>query len=357
MFEDRTAENILEEMLSGITDVNTSEGSLMYEACAQQAMALEQAYLDLRRLYDNLSIDNMEEEFFEVFAQDRGVYRIDATSPVVLCEVGQELELGTRFSVDTYDYEVTTLQDHNDQYHYLARCETAGTEANNTVGEMQPIDYIENWNGGKVVSIVTYGKPQETLDAYKARFKEERYQIKPFAGNKAAYREYVKEYNKTNGTVADCIPMRTKDKKTTELWVVDPEFKALSKAVLEDLQNQICPVPGEGEGMAPIWHDVKVRTPENVVIDVSVVVTLDTEYTWDGVKDSIKEKIDKYLLAVRTLWSKNQKCVVRLSQVEYAVLSVQGVLDCTGAMINGVASNLNFEYSKVPVMGGVSNGE
>ena len=91
-------------------------------------------------------------------------------------------------------------------------------------------------------------------------------------------------------------------------------------------------------------------------INVAVTVDLESEYTWEGVKDSIKAKIEEYLLTLRKLWSKNEKCIVRVSQIEYAVLSVQGVIDCTSATVNGSAKNIEIEYSKIPVMGELTNG-
>ena len=359
MFEDKTYENILNEMLSKAADVDTSEGSLMYEACSKIATILENAYMDMSRLYDNLSIEDMEEEFFVTFAEDRGVYRIGATAPTVLCEVEQELEIGMRFTVNDYDYTIIALQQHqDDKYSYLAVCDTPGLEANRNIGEIDPIDYVEDWRGGSVTRVVTYGREQEAIEDYKERFKELRYKIKSFAGNKAAYREYIQKYNELYGGTADCIPMRITKNTPIQVWVVDAEYKELTQEVLSAVQEYIDPIAysGEGEGTAPIGHEVQVKTPENVTINVEVLVTLDTDYSWDGVKDTVRDGIDKYLLAVRKLWSKNQKCTVRISQIEYAVLSVEGVLDCSSTKINGSETNMELPYSQIPIMGSVTNG-
>ena len=134
MYEDKTFENILDEMLSN-SDVDTSEGSLMYEACAKQALMLEGMYMDLARAYDNLNIETMEEEFFVTYATDRGVSRIEATAPQVQCEFLQEIEIGSRFTCNDYDYEIIAFNEKNeDKYLYTAVCDTAGTEANSNIG-------------------------------------------------------------------------------------------------------------------------------------------------------------------------------------------------------------------------------
>lgn len=357
MYEEKTFENILNEMLEQVTDVDTSEGSLIYEACSKIALTLEKTYADLSRLYDNLSITEMEEEFFEKFATDRGVRRISAKPAHVLCKFGQDIEIGTRFNCGDYDYTVISIYD-DSGYEYIAECDTAGTEPNTNIGDLEPIDYVEDWEGGVILKILKYGTDIEDIEAYKQRFKELRYNIQPFAGNKAAYKEYISKYNDAYGGVADCIPFRTTDGKTINVYAVDSEYKALNSDKVTSLQNYIDPTTStaEGDGVAPIGHSVVVKTPTNMSINVAVAVDLESEYTWEGVKDSIKAKIEEYLLTLRKLWSKNEKCIVRVSQIEYAVLSVQGVIDCTSATVNGSAKNIEIEYSKIPVMGELTNG-
>lgn len=357
MYEEKTFENILNEMLEQVTDVDTSEGSLMYEACSKIALTLEKTYADLSRLYDNLSITEMEEEFFEKFATDRGVNRTSAKPAQVLCKFGQDIEIGTRFNCGDYDYTVISIYD-DSGYEYIAECDTAGTGPNTNVGDLEPIDYVEDWEGGVLTKILKYGTDIEDIEAYKQRFKELRYNIQSFAGNKAAYKEYIAKYNDIYGGVADCIPFRTTDGKTINVYAVDSEYKALNSDKVTSLQNYIDPITstGEGDGIAPIGHSVVATTPTNMNINVAIKVDLDTEYTWEGVKDSIKAKIEEYLLTLRKLWSKNKKCIVRVSQIEYAVLSVQGVIDCASATVNGSAKNIEIAYSKIPVMGELTNG-
>ena len=204
MYENKTFENILNEMLEQVTDVDTSEGSLMYEACSKIALTLEKTYADLSRLYDNLSITEMEEEFFEKFATDRGVIRISAKPAQVLCKFGQDIEIGTRFNCGDYDYTVISIYD-DSGYEYIAECDTTGTEPNTNIGDLEPIDYVEDWEGGVILKILKYGTDIEDIEAYKQRFKELRYNIQPFAGNKAAYKEYISKYNDKYGGVAYCI--------------------------------------------------------------------------------------------------------------------------------------------------------
>lgn len=55
MYEDMTYETIMREMMEDMPDdVDTSEGSLIFNACAKQAVRLEEAYLLLSGLEQNM---------------------------------------------------------------------------------------------------------------------------------------------------------------------------------------------------------------------------------------------------------------------------------------------------------------
>ena len=65
MFEDRTFENIMSEMMQDMpNDINTEEGSVIYNACAKQALKLEEFYLSAAYIYDNMLPDEQDEEHF-----------------------------------------------------------------------------------------------------------------------------------------------------------------------------------------------------------------------------------------------------------------------------------------------------
>ena len=74
MFEDRTYENILQEMLSEIpNDLNKSEGSLIYTACSKQALKLEEVYINMSDIYENMLPDTQDIEHLIRYAKERGI--------------------------------------------------------------------------------------------------------------------------------------------------------------------------------------------------------------------------------------------------------------------------------------------
>lgn len=349
MYEDRTFDNILAEMLEEMPDnINTSENSLIRNALVREALSRERFYNDMSRLYDNIFIDTMEEDVFVTYAKDRGIYRKAAISAILQADFAQKIEIGTRFTANELDYEVT---ENIGGYTYKIKCLESGEIGNTTFGDIEPIDYVEDWQGGKIVKLITPGADEESIDSLKQRYRES-FEIKAFAGNKKAYRDMTMAIEE----VGDCIPCRIKEGETNiPVYVVSRAYRALDDDTLAKVQEIVDPIESkaEGEGTAPIGHDVIIKTPEEVSVNVTAKVITEDPYTWDGVKDTIKGKIEDYFLQVRRDWYKRKGCTIRVSQVESAILSVDGVIDCTTTKLNGISENIVMDYTNVPVVGTV----
>ena len=80
MFEDKTFENIMAEMMADMPDgIDTSDGSLFYNACAKQAVRLEEAYQAMSAINDNMYPDTADLEHLIRNGNDRGIYLAEAT--------------------------------------------------------------------------------------------------------------------------------------------------------------------------------------------------------------------------------------------------------------------------------------
>ena len=132
MFEDRLYDNIMEEMMKGFgAEVRTDEGSLAYNACAKQAVKLEEVYADMEDIYDNMLPDRMEREYLIRYAKERGIAYHYAACPVVKGVFSQEIGLGEMLTCGDYDYEV---KESLGGFAYALACTTAGVEANTNFG-------------------------------------------------------------------------------------------------------------------------------------------------------------------------------------------------------------------------------
>ena len=113
MFDDRTYNNILDEMLDEFgQDVDTGEASLAFNACDKIAEKLEETYGDMDAINRNMSPDTMDLDHLIQYGElQRGVSYNYATAPVVKGEFQQEIEIGQQFICNDFTYTVSELID------------------------------------------------------------------------------------------------------------------------------------------------------------------------------------------------------------------------------------------------------
>ena len=354
MYEDMSAEEILADMLANFgADVRTDEGSLAYNACAKIADALEGTYEDLDILRDNLTPDTMDLDHLQAYSVQCGVTYHEATPAIGKGEFQQEIEAGTQFYCGNYTYTSgDAIPD--TEYQYYMICDEEGTEANTNTGELVPVDYVEDYLGGSLTAVLTLGTDDEDEEEFRERILES-YGSKSFGGNKADYQNYIKDFD----TVAACKPKRREsDSPWINIWILDAGYSVPSASVVAAVQDAVDPLEssGEGDGMAPICHHVKIMAADGVSINVSATVTLDSGYTVSSIKDTIATAISTYLYGLRKEWEDNAltPTIVRVAQVEARILSVTGVLDVADVKLNGSDENISLSYEKVPVIGEVT---
>ena len=351
MFEDKTYESIMEEMMEGFgADVRTDEGSLAFNACAKQAMLLEDFYADMSLLYDNLTPDTMDIDHLIEYANERGISYHYATKTNVKGEFEQKMELDEKLICGDYSY---TILEKTGEYEYLLECDTEGTESNTNIGELEPADYIDNYQGGRITEVITPGTDDEDIEIFRDRIMKT-FQSVAFGGNKAYYRAYI---NDVEG-VAGCKPIRRSEKENViNIYVLAAGYKRPEEDFLKSLQEKIDPeeAHGEGEGIAPFCHNVLiVGTPEEK-INISTTITFDDGYSKEKCETAIKDEIEEYLLFLRKNWENNDKkeIIVRKSQIEAKILTVPGVIDTQNTVINNGMENVHVDYTSIPILGEV----
>ena len=351
MFEDRLYDNIMEEMMEGFgAEVRTDEGSIVYNSCARQAMKLEEVYADMEDIYDNMLPDRMEPEYLIRYAKERRVEYNYATCPVVKVVFTREIGLGEMLTCGDYGYEV---KESLGGFAYALACTTAGVGANTNFGELEPADYIEGYEGGEITELLQAGTADEDVEAFRARVLGT-FRNKAFGGNKAAYREYIDGLPGIGG----CKPRRRMAGSSyIYVYVISADYAVPDETLVERVQELVDPAlsHGEGDGMAPICHNVVVKAVEGITVDVSTQITWDGGYSMETSASRVAAAVEGYLLSLRRGWEgmEDEGITVRISQVEAALLSVEGVLDASGTMLNGVASNLALSYEKIPLRGDV----
>ena len=152
-----------------------------------------------------------------------------------------------------------------------------------------------------------------------------------------------------------------KEKKLTTggtvlLTIIDSEFGPASDALVQTVQDTMDPDinAGDGYGLAPIGHVVKVESAKVKQVAIKSTITFEPGYGWDNLQSSIEDAVSDYFLGLRKEWSDTSYLVVRVSQVDNRILGVPGVIDVQDTFLNGAASNLVLDEYEIPMFGGVS---
>lgn len=351
MFDDRLFDVIMGEMMNTFgADVRTDEGSLAYNACAAIALKLEEVYGDMSDLNDNMFIDTMDLAHLIDIAERRGITYRTATAPIVKGVFHQSINEGDRFSCNDFVYTVIELID---GFAYKMVCATSGTEANANFGELTPIDFVDDWQGGTITDVLVAGTNDQTEEELKHLIKAS-YKSLAFGGNKADYRLFT---NMIEGVGGSKAKRREADSPYVNIYIISATNGVPSNEIVNAAQTAIDPLEnaGEGEGYAPICHKVKVYPVEGVNINVTATVVFDSGYSVETSQELINNAVKDYLTGLCESWESLNfvDMVVRIAQIEAKILSVEGVLDVTNTTINGSSSNLILDYKKIPLFGGV----
>lgn len=353
MFEEMTYENIMDEMLSNVpSDVDTREGSVIYDAVAPIAMELAQAYLDIGMVLDECFADTASYYYLIKRAAERGIMVREGTSAVVkiLCSPATvDVPIGTEFNIGDLNY---TVSESLGGGYYNIICGETGVSGNNTSDEIIPMDDIEDLESVTVVEIVSPGTDDEDEESLRERYFDSFTEVS-YGGNKAEYKE------KANGftTVGGCkvIPAWNGG-GTVKLLILGSDFNSASESVVAGIQNAFDPAKdGSGVGIAPIGHIVTVDTATEVAINVVCTISYINGYTWDDIKDTFATDFESYLLELRQTWEDMDTLSVRSGKIEAILLDITGVDDVTNVSINGGSGNYTVASDCIPI-GGVYSG-
>lgn len=349
MYEDRTFENIMDEMMENMLDgISTMEGSLIYNACAKQAARLEEVYLIMDGLERNMYADTADLEHLMRAGNDRGCFIEAATYAEFEAQFNCAVPDGSEFNIDEYNYVVFGCLDET-KHVYQIGCDTAGSAPNILLGDLEPVEYIEGFEWGKILRCVKEGTDEEDEESYRARLLAT-FDYRGFAGNREYYTTRLKELDGVLGCKLRRVRAPTDRILAT---IIGDDYRAPSELIVEAVQTAVDPVvnSGEGEGIAPIGHRVEIAPVEEASIDIATNISYANGYTFQDLRSYIEAEIDAYFLKLRETWETSEEIIVRILQIEAAIVEIEGIVDVEGTTLNGQAVNLKIENESVPVRG------
>lgn len=365
MAYEETYEDVLERCLDRVPDtLDKREGSVIYDAIAPCALEITMLRVQLDEVENNAFSDTADREHLIRRAAESSVTPKPASEAVLKGVTDPSFNfvpVGSRFSLDELNYVCTKA---NGDGTYELTCETPGTEGNQHLGDLVPIEYIEGLSSISLTELLIPGEDEEDTEVFRERY-HNTFNDKSYGGNCTEYIQVTKAINGV-GTVK--VSPVWAGGGTVLLTILDSNFNKATAALIDAVQQKIDPTKdGSGVGVAPIGHVVTVNTATEVAVNVATKITCQAGYTFDSLKSSIEDAISAYLLEIRKTWASGDAAVVRnttknmyapvirISQIETRILNLTGVIDIENTQINGSSSNLALTDYEIPVMGVVSN--
>lgn len=398
MYENVTYEDILKRMLDRVSNkFDKREGSIIFDTHSPTAIELQILYMELDNILREGYGDTASRRYLIERCKERGITPYKATSAILKGEFAPTTidVIGQRFNIGSMNFiAIEKIADGE----YQMQCETPGIAGNQQMGTMIPINYIEGLETAELTEILIPGENEEETEDLRTRYFDS-FNESAFGGN---VRDYLEKTNAISGVgstkvtrvwnndirPAEMIPSvavqgwynaikptlsgepaawletifnAAADKKLTTggtvlLTILNSDFGVASDTLIKTVQQTIDPdeYAGEGYGVAPIGHIVKVESADSVSITIKTNITFDVGYGWSNLQSSINDVISKYLLELRKSWADNPYLVIRTSQIETRLLSIKGIVDIGNTKINGASDNLTLGKFEVPVFGGAS---
>lgn len=352
MEEENNYETILERMLGRVSDkFDKREGSVIFDTHSPTAIEFQILYLELERLINEAFADTASRDFLLLRCKERGITPYDATSAVFKGNfLPSDVDvMGKRFNINELNFIVT---DKISDGVYQLTCETAGADGNQYLGVLTPIEYVDGLETAELTELLIPGEDEEDTEALRKRYFDS-FKVTAFGGN---IRDYIEKTNAIAGVGSTKVTRAHNSGGTVLLTIIDSDFNAASDTLINTVKQLIDPAEksGEGFGFAPIGHKVTVKSADTNQINISVQLTLETNYNTDTVLPFAKSAIESYLSELRKSWGDAENLVVRVSQIETRLLSVSGVIDAENITINGERKNVILNTNQIPILGEVT---
>ena len=378
MFESKTFENILSDMLSYVgennPDLDTRVGSVIYTALAPIALELETAYHEMDMIVDETFMATASKEYLAMHGEQIGMELNPATNTQLEGEFDVDVPIGSRFNLDAYNYSVfykiSDPTEDNPYYRFCLICETVGEEPNDYIGTLTPITYIPNLTYAKLTSVLVYGEEEEDTEVFRERLRNH-IMNPPINGNVAQYEEWLDDYDGVGKyRVLPCW----NGANTIKLMVLDTENKSATSELIDQVQKYFDPPTSEindslsdssypqgrgmGNGQAPIGSIVTVDTVTEVPVKVECQVVLKEGYTTPV---GVEEAVDAYLQSI-VLENFNIKYMPISAEI-YKAESVEDVTSLK-VTVNGTVmdttitpfiSSVSIENNEIPVLDKVNS--
>lgn len=339
----QTFDVIMERMMDRVPpDLDKREGGIIWNALAPAAAEVTQSYIWMEAMFDLVFADTASGEFLEKRAQEAGIERQPATRAVWQGVFNRTVPIGTRFYLDPL-YFVTIEGDQ-------LRCETPGEPGNaNLNGQtLQALDTIPGLETATMGAQLILARAEETdpelYQRYLVRVRRE-----AVSGNAAHYKTWAESYD---GVGRAKVFALWNGPGTVKIVITDSNMQPATPELLNQVKQFIDPVPGRGEGQAPIGAVATIESAVYKVINIQIDVLPTPGRTVDDVRIELRREFERLFNRISF-----QESTVRLSQVTNIIFNADSVSDYGDVRLNNAAENLDLADEEIPRLGEVTINE
>ena len=344
MYSERTAEEILEDMLENVrNDVDKREGSVVYDMQAPTAQEIEMLGFELDAILENGFMDTAQAEYVDRRAAEVGLTRkpaVEATGQVIITgEVGTAIPSG----YEVYSEEATfaTVGDfeigEDGTAEVVVQGVGAGSLGNINAGEITGFSDLDGITGATNEAPFSGGVDEESDEDLKARY-DLKVQKPAVSGSAYHYQAWALEIAGIGG--ARVIPLWN-GPGTVKVILITTDGRAPSPEKVQEVTDYI-------EANRPIGANVTVTAIDELPINISATLTLDNGLLVSDVLEPIKSAISEYLLEAL------EDGVIRYVQIARAILNTSGVIDFTDLLVNDDTANIDVVDDIGVVLGEVT---
>jgi uncharacterized phage protein gp47/JayE len=353
MFEIKTYDTILQECLGRVDDTfDKREGSVIFDALSPSCFELSKMYLAIGEVWTESNPQTASREYLILKCIERGITPYAATYAQGTGQFDIEVPIGSRFSGGSYNWTVLETIS-GTTYEYTLECETAGSAPNSAAPtNLIPIQNIQNLKVAALTEITIPGEDEEDTEHLRQRYMDSFFN-KGYRFNKAQIIEVVEQID----GVGQVKPYRaTPQPGDITCYITGAGQIVPTPELVTSVQNAMDPGEnGSGLGLAGMDQTFHILAASGLTVDISATFSIETGFTFDGLLPALKAAVQAYFDDLNKTWESKEYLIVRISQIEAALVNVDGVTDVSSLTINGGTTNISLDPNAIAVLGGITN--
>ncbi|MCC8136403.1 MAG: baseplate J/gp47 family protein [Ruminococcus sp.] len=367
MFEDYTAEALLEDVLAKAPDgIDTRKGSIFYDAVSGVVEQIAKMYTDLDQVFSYVFISTASGEYLDMRADEYGMARNAATAAkYYLVYEGTTPEVGARFFHNgTGLYFTIAEAEDNGEDILILMAEDAGTGGNDIPeGDLAvPVNTIDGLVLSVFGGIFEYGTDEETDDELRTRI-QGKISGPAENGNKQHYKTWCES---VEGVGLARITPLWNGPNTVKGVLISPLGLPCSDSIVAEVQEYVDPASlgqtveidgrtyvvgdGLGEGAANLGAHFTAAAAESVGITVEFTADLSSTGSAEDAEAEAAEALEEYFRTLVMETESAEDVAVRLTAVGAIIAGVSSILDYSNLTLNGGTDNIFPGSDGVPVV-------